>query len=159
MVKARQTISSSEPIYGPLESTLLDQGLSVKHELGACNPPHTGTPYVASNFCYVNSDAQFRSDVQLPHSWATFFFRLSCLSPTTTRTTHLWVTTPFLSLTRKHDFCNTSGEALSAQTFNNALTVATHITLRHLATKIPSQLNNYFLPSFLPSFLPTKLVA
>ena len=37
----------------------------------------------------------------------------------------------------------------SAQTFNNALIVATHISHRHLAAKIPSQLHNYFLPSFL----------
>ena len=37
------------------------------------------------------------------------------------------------------------------QTFNNALSVATHISLKHLAAKIPPQLHNYFLPSFLPS--------
>ena len=46
-----------------------------------------------------------------------------------------------------------------SQTFNNALTLAMHIPLRHLAAKIPSQLNNYFLPSFLPSFLPMRLAA
>ncbi len=34
------------------------------------------------------------------------------------------------------------------QTFNNALTVTMHISLRHLAAKIPSQLHNYFLPSY-----------
>ena len=39
------------------------------------------------------------------------------------------------------------------QTFNNVLSVATHISLKHLAAKIPSQLQNYFLPSSLPSFL------
>ena len=33
------------------------------------------------------------------------------------------------------------------QTFNNAL--GTHISLRHLPAKIPSQLHNYFFPSFL----------
>ena len=33
------------------------------------------------------------------------------------------------------------------QTFSIALTVATHISLRHLAAIIPSQLN-YFLPSY-----------
>ena len=38
---------------------------------------------------------------------------------------------------------------ISAQTFSIALTVATHILLRHLAAIIPSQLNNYFLPPFL----------
>ena len=69
MVKTHQTFSSSESfekdgrtlsapciaaesqhheenrlIYGPLESTLLDQGFPVEHELDACNPPLTGTP-------------------------------------------------------------------------------------------------------------------
>ena len=66
MVKACQTISSSEPfeqdflstpfvaavsqhheesrlIYGPFESTLLDEGFPVEHELDACNLPLTGT--------------------------------------------------------------------------------------------------------------------
>ena len=41
---------------------------------------------------------------------------------------------------------------ITAQTFSIALTVATHISLRHLAAIIPSQPNNYFLPSFLPSY-------
>ena len=34
-------------------------------------------------------------------------------------------------------------------TFNNALTVMLHISLKPLAIKIPYQLHNYFLPSFL----------
>ena len=33
----------SRLIYGPFESTLLDQGFPVEHELDACNPPLTGT--------------------------------------------------------------------------------------------------------------------
>ena len=33
----------SRLIYGPFESTLLDQGFPVKHELDAFNPPLTGT--------------------------------------------------------------------------------------------------------------------
>ena len=33
----------SRLIYGPFESTLLDQGFPVEHEFGACNPPLTGT--------------------------------------------------------------------------------------------------------------------
>ena len=55
-------------IYGPLESTLLDQGFPVEHELDAWNQPHTETPYVASNFCYLDSDAQFHTGIQLHHS-------------------------------------------------------------------------------------------
>ena len=58
-----------------------------------------------------------------------------------------------LVLYQKTRFCYTYGDAYSAQTFNNALTIAMHIPLRHLAAKIPSQLNNYFLPSFLPTRL------
>ena len=48
-------------------------------------------------------------------------------------------TQPFASPMAMHNF---------AQTFNNALTVATHILLSHLAAKIPSQLHNCFLPSY-----------
>ena len=77
------------------------------------------------------------------------FWRLSCLSPTTTRTTHLWVTTSFLSLTSKHDFCYTYGDSYSTQTFNNAMTLETHNPLKHLAAIIPTQIHNYFLPSLL----------
>ena len=33
----------SRLIYGPFESTLLDQGFPVELELDACNPPPTGT--------------------------------------------------------------------------------------------------------------------
>ena len=40
------------------------------------------------------------------------------------------------------------GDAYSAQTFSIALTVVTHIPLRHLVAIIPSQTNDYFLPSF-----------
>ena len=105
--------------------------------------------YVTSNFCYVYSDAQFCSDIQLPHSWAT----VSCLSPTATRTTHLWVTTSFLSLNSKHNFCYVYSGAYSAQTFSIALPVVTHIPAWHLAAIIPSQLNYFFLPSFLPTRL------
>ena len=39
-----QHLEESHLIYGPLESTLLDQGFPVKHELDAFNPPLTGTP-------------------------------------------------------------------------------------------------------------------
>ena len=37
---------------------------------------------------------------------------------------------------------------ISSQTFIIALTLATHIPLKHWAAMIPSQLNNYFFPSF-----------
>ena len=76
------------------------------------------------------------------------FWRPSCLSPTVTRTTHLWVTTSFLSLNNKHDFCYVYSDALPSQTFSIALTVAMHIPLSHLPAIIPSQLHNYFLPSY-----------
>ena len=34
----------SHQIYGPFESTFLDQGFPVEHKLDACDPPHTGSP-------------------------------------------------------------------------------------------------------------------
>ena len=142
----------SHLIYGPFESTLLDQGFQVKHELDTCNPPLTRTP-----LCHLKLllCLQWRV-IPLRHPatsiLSVIFWRLSCLSLTTSRTTHLWVTTSFLSLTSKHDFCYIYGNTYSVQTFNNALTVATHISLRYLTAIIPSQLHNYFLPSFVPSY-------
>ena len=138
----------SHLIYGPLESTLLDQGFPEEHELDAFNPPLAGTP-----LCHLKLLLCLqRCVIPLRHPATSFlgniFWRLSCLSPTTTRITHLWVTTSFLSLPSKHDFCYTYGDAYPAQTFNNALTIATHIPLRHLAAIIPSQFNNYFLLSY-----------
>ena len=44
------------------------------------------------------------------------FWRPSCLSPTATRTTHLWMTTSFLSLNSERDFCYVYSEAYLAQT-------------------------------------------
>ena len=40
-------------------------------------------------------------------------FLETCFSSQTTRTTHSWVTTSFLSLTSKHDLCYTYGDHIS----------------------------------------------
>ena len=40
---ASQHHEESRLINGPFESTLLDEGFPVEHELDACNPPLTGT--------------------------------------------------------------------------------------------------------------------
>ena len=120
-------------IYGTFESIRLDQTSPVEHELDACNWHLQEHLYVASNFCYVYSDAQFSLRHPATSFLGNIFWRLSCLSPTTTRITHLWVTTSFLRLNSEHDFCLVYGDAYSAQTFSIALTVTTHILLRHLA--------------------------
>ena len=136
-------------IYGHFKSTFLDQGFSVEHELDACNPQHTGTPLCR---LYLLICLQ-KCAISIRHPTTSFLgnilWRLSRLSPTATRTTHSWVTTLFLSLNSKHDFCYVNSDAYFAQTFSIALTVETHISFRHLAAIIPSQLNNYFLLSFL----------
>ena len=94
---ASQHHEESHLIYGPLEATLL--GFPVEYELDALNSPHTGTP----------------SFLRYPatSSLGNIFRRHSCFSLTTTRTTHSWVTTSFLSLTSKHDLCYTYGEHIS----------------------------------------------
>ena len=106
----------SRLIYGPFESTLLDQGLPVEHELDACNPPLTGTPICRLQLLLCLQ----RRAISLRHPATSFlgnlFWRLSSLSPTATTTTHLWVTTSFLSLNSKHDFCYVYRGAYSAQT-------------------------------------------
>ena len=134
-------------INGTLESTLLDQGFTVEQELDARNPSHRDTFMPPLTFA-MSTATRNHAQTSSYHIPGQPLWRLSCLSPTVTRTTHLWTTTSFLSFTSKHDFCYIYGDAYFAQTFNNALTVATHISLRHLAAAIPSQLNRYFLPSY-----------
>ena len=103
----------SHLIYGPFESTFLDQGFPVEHELDARNPPLTGTALCCLSLLLC---LQWRA-ILLRHPATSFLgniiWRLSCLSPTATRITHLWVTS-FLSLNRKHDFCYVYSDAYSA---------------------------------------------
>ena len=107
--------------------------------------------YVTSKIVYVDCDAKFCSDIQQLHPKATFSGNIHASPPKTQEHTlmgdyiipvlnqqtrlllHLW--RPYLT-----------------QTLNNALTVTLHISLRHLAAKMPSQLHNSFLSSFLPSY-------
>ena len=106
----------SRLIHGPFESTLLDQGFPVEHELDACNPPVTGTL-----LCCLKLLLCLQRYVILLRHPATSFLgnlsrRTSCLSPTATKTTHLWV---------KHHSC-----PLTANTIF-AMSIAMHIPLRH----------------------------
>ena len=100
----------SHLIYGPLESILLDQGFPVDYEF---NPPHTGTTlrHLQNWLC------RLRRKIPLRHPAASslnnIFWRHSHFSSQTTRTTHSWTTTTFLSLTSKHDFCYTHGDHIS----------------------------------------------
>ena len=72
--------------------------------------------YVASNFTMFTATRNFAqtSSNLIPGqpSLETFM-----PPPTATKNTHLWVTTSFLSLNSKHDFCYVYGDAYSAQTF------------------------------------------
>ena len=104
----------SRLIYGPLESTLLDQGFPVEHELDTRNPTLTGQPLCR---LYLLLCLQRRA-ILLRHPVTSFLgniiWRLSCLSPTATRIIHLWVITSFLSLNSKHDFRHVYRNARSA---------------------------------------------
>ena len=52
-----------------------------------------------------------------------------------------------------HTFMDDDNVPVLNQQTGLLLHLTMHISLRHLAAKIPSLLHNYFLPSFLPSFL------
>ena len=108
----------SHLIYGPLESSVLDQGFPVEYELDEFNTPHTGITLSRLQLWLC----RLRRKISLRHpatsSLGHIFWRHSRFSSQTTRTTH-----SFANLTM-------------------------HISFRHLAAKIPSQLHNYFLPSF-----------
>ena len=142
----------SHRIHGPLESILLDQGFPVDYELDEFNLPHTGTTlrHLQLWLC------RLRRKIPLRHpatsSLGNIFWRHSHFSPQTTRTTHSLTTTTFLSLTSKHDFA-TPMATISLSHIQQCLNLATHISLRQIAAKIPSQLHNDFLPSFLPYLL------
>ena len=87
----------SHLIYGPLESNLLDQGSPVEYELDEFNTPHTGTTLSPLQPWLCRQPAT--------SSLGNIFWRHSRFIPQTTRTTHSWTTTTFLSLTSKHDLC------------------------------------------------------
>ena len=103
----------SHLIYGPLESILLDHGFPVDYESDKFNLPHTGTTlhHLQNWLC------RLRCKILLRHpatsSLGNIFWRHSHLSTKQTRTIHSWVTTSFLSLTSKHDFCYTYGDHIS----------------------------------------------
>ena len=100
-------------IYGPLESILIDQGFPVEYELDAFNPPHTGTPLSRLQLLLCRQRCVITLRHPATSSLGNIFWRHSRFSPTTTRTTHSWVTTSFLSLTSKHGLCYTNGDHIS----------------------------------------------
>ena len=110
---ASQHHEESHLIYGLLESTPLDQGFPVEYELDACNQPHTGTLLCRPQPLLCRQRRAISIRYPATSSLGNIFWRLSCFSPTTTRTTHSWVTTSFLSLTSKHDLCYTYGDHIS----------------------------------------------
>ena len=86
-----------------------------------------------------------RCVISLRHPATSFlknlFWRPSCLSPTATKITHLWVTTSFLSLNSKHDFCYIYSEAYPAQTtshFNSAYLFWRLLFLTPKSTGLPT---------------------
>ena len=108
--------------------------------------------YVTSKIGYVDCDAKFRSDIQLLFISGQHFLeniraslpkrpgphiherrQRSCLQPANTT-----FATPMATISHSH--------------IQKCLNLATFISLRQIAAKIPSQLHNSFLPSFLPSY-------
>ena len=103
LAAALRNHEESHKIYGPLESILLDQGFQVDYELDESNPPHTGiTLRHLQNWLWW-----LRRKIPLRHpaTSSNIFWRHSHFSSQTTRTTHSWTTTTFLSVTSKHDLC------------------------------------------------------
>ena len=140
----------SHLIYGPLESSLLDQGFLIHIQLDEFNTPHTGTTLSPLQLwlCRLRRKIPLRQPAT--SSLGNIFWRHSRFSPQTTRTTRSWATASFLSLTSKHDLCYIIRHSHIQQCLNLTM----HISLRHLAAKMPSQLYNNFI-SLLPSFLPS----
>ena len=113
LAAASRHTEESYQIYGPLKSVLIDQGFPVEYELDEFNPPHTGTTLSRLQLWLC----RLRRKIPLRHpttsSLGNIFGRHSHFSPQTTRTTHSWTTTTFLSLTSTHDICYTYGDHIS----------------------------------------------
>ena len=75
------------------------------------------------------------------------------LLPETTRTTNSRWLQSFLSSNSKHDFCYTMAN-ISPSHVQQCLNLTMHFSLRHLATKMLSQLYHNFIlfPYFFPSY-------
>ena len=85
---------------------------------------------------------------------------LETFMPFSYRTTHLWVTTSFLSLNSKHDFCYVYSEAYPAQTtshFNSAYLFWRPLFLTPKSTRLQTTGNSpkCLLDPFIPVFLLT----
>ena len=103
--------------------------------------------YAPSNFGYIACDAKFRSDIQLLHPWVTFSGDIHDSPPNNQDHTFMGdYTIPVLN--QQTRLLLHLRRPYLTHTFNNALTVTLHISLKHLAAKIPYQLHNPFLPSF-----------
>ena len=113
IVAASRHHEESHQIHGPIESVLLDQGFPVEYELDVFNPPRTRTTLRRLQLWRC----RLRRKISLRHpatsSLSNIFWRHSRFSSQTTRTTHSWVTTSFLSLTSKHGLCYTYGDLTS----------------------------------------------
>ena len=62
----------SHLIYGPLASSLLDQGFPVEYRLVNSIRLTQEQLYVTPKIGYVDCDAKFRANIQLLHLWTTF---------------------------------------------------------------------------------------
>ena len=75
---------------------------SASHRNNFMSPPKLAMSTAMQNFAQTSSYI-------IPGQ----YFLETCFSPQTTRTTHSWTTTMFLSLTSKHNFCYTYGDHIS----------------------------------------------
>ena len=158
-MKARQTISSSATfeqgetyflsapfiaakaqhheesrlIYGPFESTLLDQGFPVENDLDACNPPLYRNTFM-SLLTFAMSTATRKSLRHPAISFLGNIFWETFMPLSYNNQDHTFMGDYIIPVPQpaNMNFAASMGDAYLAQTFDNALTVATHIPLRHL---------------------------
>ena len=103
----------SHLIHGLLESILLDQGFPVDYELDEFNTPHIGITISCLQLWLCRLWCKIPLWQPATSPLGNIFWKHSRFSPQTTRSTHSWVTTSFLSLTSKHDLCYTYGDHTS----------------------------------------------
>ena len=99
--------------------------------------------YVTPKIGYVDYNAKFRMDTKLLLHWATFSGDIHA-PPRNNQNHKLTVTSTFLSVNGKHDFCYTMA-SISPSLIQQCLNLTMHFSLRHLAAKMPSPLFHNFI--------------
>ena len=146
-------IAAAAPPWGKPSNLWIPCVYSLEYELDELNTPHTGITFSRLQYwlCRLRCKITLRHLATSP--LGNIFWRHSRFSSKQPEPqTHGWLQS-FLSSNGKHDFCYTMAN-ISPSHIQQFPNLTMHFSLRHLATKILSQLYNNFIsfPYFFPYY-------